>query len=151
MVKKKVIASKQPTAGARLFSEIVLGPPLSGAEAIKVIRNGYAVHMLKSASSFLGVPNTRIQRITHVTPTTASRLEKASSNMDQAASERVFRMASVTRMAISVFEDVASATEWMRQPNHVLGNVAPIDLMDTEPGADAVRLVLNAIATGGVA
>jgi uncharacterized protein (DUF2384 family) len=39
----------------------------------------------------------------------------------------------------------------MRQPNRALGNTAPLDLMDTEPGAVSVRQVLNAIATGGVA
>lgn len=107
--------------------------------------------MLKSASDFLGVPNTRIQRITQVTPSTASRLERAKSNFDQAASERVFRLAMVTRNAIDVFGNTATAIEWMRQPNHSLGGVAPLELMDTEPGADSVRLVLNAIATGGVA
>jgi uncharacterized protein (DUF2384 family) len=37
----------------------------------------------------------------------------------------------------------------MRQPNSALGNAAPLDLMDTEPGAVSVRQVLNAIATGG--
>jgi hypothetical protein len=39
----------------------------------------------------------------------------------------------------------------MRATNHALGDVAPLDLMDTEPGAATVRLVLNAIASGGVA
>jgi uncharacterized protein (DUF2384 family) len=39
----------------------------------------------------------------------------------------------------------------MRQPNRAFGNTAPLDLMDTEPGAVAVRQVLNAIGTGGTA
>jgi putative toxin-antitoxin system antitoxin component (TIGR02293 family) len=54
-------------------------------------------------------------------------------------------------MAIDVFEDQDAAISWMRQPNVVLGDVAPLDLMDTEPGAVAVKQVLNAIATGGAA
>ena len=40
--------------------------------------------------------------------------------------------------------------DWMRQPNRAFDGTAPLDLMDTEPGAVAVRQVLNAIATGGV-
>ena len=72
-------------------------------------------------------------------------------NIDPAATERVFRMGAVTRMAIDVFEHETSAIAWMRQPNSALGNAAPLDLMDTEPGANSVREVLNAIATGGAA
>jgi putative toxin-antitoxin system antitoxin component (TIGR02293 family) len=60
-------------------------------------------------------------------------------------------MGTVTRMAIDVLEDESAAIEWMRQPNRALGGAAPLDLMDTEPGAVSVRQVLNAIATGGVA
>ena len=57
----------------------------------------------------------------------------------------------VARMAIDVFEDEATASEWMRRPNRAFDDTAPLDLMDTEPGANSVREVLNAIATGGAA
>jgi putative toxin-antitoxin system antitoxin component (TIGR02293 family) len=60
-------------------------------------------------------------------------------------------MGMVTRMAIDLFGEQAAAIAWMRATNHALGDVAPLDLMDTEPGAATVRLVLNAIAGGGVA
>jgi putative toxin-antitoxin system antitoxin component (TIGR02293 family) len=60
-------------------------------------------------------------------------------------------MGNTTRMAIEVFEDAERAAAWMREPNKTLGGVAPLELMDTEPGAISVRQVLNAIATGGVA
>lgn len=106
---------------------------------------------MKAASSFFGVPDARIQHIAHVPASTASRLEKKQANIDPAATERVFRMGAVTRMAIAVFENEVAAIDWMRQPNRALGNTAPLDLMDTEPGAVSVRQVLNAIATGGVA
>jgi putative toxin-antitoxin system antitoxin component (TIGR02293 family) len=54
-------------------------------------------------------------------------------------------------MAIDLFGDQDAAIAWMRVTNHALGDVAPLDLMDTEPGAATVRQMLNAIATGGVA
>jgi putative toxin-antitoxin system antitoxin component (TIGR02293 family) len=60
-------------------------------------------------------------------------------------------MGNTVKMALEVFESNEKATEWMRQPNRTLGGAAPLDLMDTEPGANAVRQVLNAIATGGAA
>jgi putative toxin-antitoxin system antitoxin component (TIGR02293 family) len=129
----------------------VAGPPLAGLAAIKLIREGYPARMLKAASAFFGVPDARIQDIARVPASTVSRLEKNEAKIDAAATERVYRMGTVTRLAIDVFENEASAIDWMRQPNRALGNAAPLDLMDTEPGAVAVRQVLNAIATGGAA
>jgi putative toxin-antitoxin system antitoxin component (TIGR02293 family) len=134
-----------------MFTQIVSGEPLAGFAAVKSIREGYSARILKAASSFFGVPDARIQNIAHVPASTASRLEKNEAKIDPAATERVYRMGTVTRMAIEVFESEASAIEWMRQPNRALGDAAPLDLMDTEPGAVSVRQVLNAIATGGVA
>ncbi|HWW08487.1 type II toxin-antitoxin system Xre/ParS family antitoxin [Collimonas sp.] len=137
--------------GADIFKQIVSGKPMAGFAAVKVIREGYPAQVLKAASSFLGVSDARIQTIAQVPATTASRLEKNQSKIDSAATERVYRMGTVTRMAIEVFADKDSAIEWMRRPNRALGDAAPLDLMDTEPGAVAVRQVLNAIETGGVA
>ena len=135
----------------KIFTQIVSGKPLAGLSAVLIIREGYPARVLKAASSYFAVPDARIQRIAHVPASTASRLEKMEAKIDAAATERVYRMGTVTRMAIDVFENKDSAIEWMRQPNLALGNIAPLDLMDTEPGAVSVRQVLNAIATGGIA
>ena len=136
---------------ANMFSRMVMGEPLAGFAAVMSIREGYAARILKSASHFFGVTDARIQRIAQVPASTASRLEKNKARIDPSASERVFRMSTVTRMAIDVFQNEALAINWMRQPNRALGDAAPLDLMDTEPGSVSVRQILSAIATGGVA
>lgn len=136
---------------SRMFNQIVSAAPLGGFAAVQSIREGYPAAILKAASSFFGVTDARIQDIAQVPASTASRLEKNAARIDAAATERVYRMGTVTRMAIDVFEDEAAAIEWMRQPNRAFDNAAPLDLMDTEPGAVSVRQVLNAIATGGAA
>lgn len=133
-----------------MFANVVEHGP-RGFEAVQLIREGFPAKILKSVSGFFGETEARIQNIVRVPATTASRLEKNAAKIDSAATERVYRMGSVTRMAIEVFEDKEKAILWMRQPNLALGNVAPLDLMDTEPGASSVRQILNAIATGGVA
>lgn len=137
--------------GAGMFTQIVSSAPLGGSAAVQAIREGYPAGILKAASSFFGVTDARIQNIAQVPASTASRLEKNAARIDAAATERVYRMGTVTRMAIDIFENEATAIEWMRQPNRAFDNTAPLDLMDTEPGAVSVRQVLNAIATGGVA
>ena len=134
-----------------LFYEIVSAAPLGGFAAVQSIWKGYPAAMLKAASGFFGVPDAHIQGIAKVSPSTASRLEKNAGRIDPSATERLYRMGMVARMAIDVFEDEATAIEWMRRPNRAFDDTAPLDLMDTEPGAVSVRQVLNAIATGGVA
>jgi putative toxin-antitoxin system antitoxin component (TIGR02293 family) len=136
---------------AGMFSELVGNAPSGGASAVEAIRAGFPAALLKSASRYFGVTDARMQTIVHVPASTAARLEKAASRIDAAASERLYRMGMVTRIAIELFGEQALAIAWMRETNHALGDVAPLDLMDTEPGAGAVRQVLNAIATGGVA
>lgn len=133
------------------FAALVGAEPLTGEAAIAAIRHGYAAKILKQASHFFDVPDARIQDIARVPASTASRLEKKQARIDPAATERVYRMGSVTHMAVDIFADQVAAVAWMRQPNRSLGGAAPLDLMDTEPGAVAVRQVLDAIASGAVA
>lgn len=130
--------------------EAIVDKAIGGFEAVRLIRNGFSAHMLKSASGYLGVPEKRILEVAHVPTATAHRLQKNDQNVDPGATERLFRMGAITRMAIEVFENDELAKEWLRRPNRSLANEAPLDLLDTEPGAASVRQVLNAIATGGV-
>lgn len=121
----------------------------SGRDPIEVIRTGLAAELLTAAGDYFEVPAARIRAITHVPDTTAHRLVKRHALLDSAASERLWRLADVAAMAEDVFEDEAMAKQWLRSPNQTFLGTAPIDYLDTEPGAKAVRQVLNAIATGG--
>lgn len=138
-------------AVSNLFSALVLGAPLGGAQAVASIRAGYPAKMLKAVSRFFGVPEARIQKVAQVPATTANRLMKKKVKLDSSATERIFRLGVITRRTIEVFEDKDAAIEWMCTKNRALADVAPLDLMDTEPGAASVREILNAIETGGVA
>ena len=146
--------SRSRSIAAPSFAGIVTSEPITGLAAINAIRAGYPAAIMKKASSYFTVPDAHIQKIVQVPASTASRLEKKQARIDPAATERIFRMGTVTRMAIAVFEQEAAAIAWMRQPDRALGDAAALDLMDlmdTEPGAVSVRLVPNAIATGGAA
>ena len=71
--------------------------------------------------------------------------------LDQVASERLDRLASVALLAEEVFEDKQAAADWMSEPNQSLGGRQPLSLCDTEIGANQVRRVLHAIEWGGAA
>jgi len=142
-------ASRRVPPASRLFEELVEGEPVVGISAVHAIRAGFSADMLKSASRFFDVPEKTLYQITHIAPSTAHRLLQKRARIDPAASERIVRMSDFTRMAQEVFEDRESALAWLKRPNGALGGAAPLELADTEPGAMAVRQILNAIATGG--
>lgn len=119
--------------------------------AIEGIRAGFPASVLKDTSAYFEVPTHRIRAIVGLPETTAHTLVKRGANLDIAASERIWRLANLMMMAKNLFEDVEAAKAWLRTPNRAFSDVAPMDYLDTEPGAIAVRQVLNAIGTGGVA
>lgn len=121
----------------------------SGRDLVQAIRTGFEADLLAAAGDYFEVPAARIRAITRVPDTTAHRLVKRHALLDASASERLWRLADVAAMAEDVFEDELAAKQWLRSPNQAFLGVAPIDYLDTEPGAKAVRQVLNAIATGG--
>jgi putative toxin-antitoxin system antitoxin component (TIGR02293 family) len=121
----------------------------AGRDLVEAIRTGFEADLLAAAGDYFEVPAARIRAITRVPDTTAHRLVKRHALLDSSASERLWRLADVAAMAEDVFEDETAAKQWLRSPNQAFQGTAPIDYLDTEPGAKAVRQVLNAIATGG--
>ena len=117
--------------------------------AIDAIRGGLPAALLKDAGAYFNVPMKRIRSIVRVPEKTAAALVKRGACLDASASERLWRLADVVTIAQDVFEERHAACAWMRTAHRTFADVAPMDLLDTEPGATAVRQVLSAIATGG--
>lgn len=132
------------------FSEILRNLTSDRQLAMDAIRMGFPTSMLKDAGLYFDVPPHRIQAIARLSDHPAQAVAKPGANLDPAVSERIWRLADLMATARKVFDDEESAKNWLRTPNRTFGSVAPMDYLDTEPGAMAVRQVLNAIATGGV-
>jgi len=120
-----------------------------GADAIAAIRTGFPATLLKDTGQYFNVPAQRIRAMVRLPETTALALSKRNALMDAASSERLWRLADMMSLARDVFDNDEDAKIWLRTPNISFRDVAPMDYLDTEPGAIAVREVLNAIATGG--
>lgn len=145
-------ASKTPLHRPRIngFSEILRNLTTDRQLAMDAIRMGFPTSMLKDTGLYFDVPIHRIQAIARLSEHPPHAFTKHGANLDAAVSERIWRLADLMATARKVFEDEESAKIWLRTPNRAFGSVAPMDYLDTEPGAMAVRQVLNAIATGGV-
>lgn len=145
--KRPAVHSRQ--AAGRAFASILQDLVSDRPRAIEAIRAGFPASILKEAGQYFDVPANRIRAIIRLPETTAHALVKRGANLDTATSERLWRLADLATMAQEVFEDEEAAKIWLRTPNLAFHDIAPMDYLDTEPGAMAVRQVLNAIATGG--
>ncbi|WP_013320270.1 antitoxin Xre/MbcA/ParS toxin-binding domain-containing protein [Gloeothece verrucosa] len=54
----------------------------------------------------------------------------------------------VLNYAVEVFENSEVAQNWLKRPNKALGEVIPLDLLDTEQGVQQVYELLNRIEYG---
>ena len=63
-------------------------------------------------------------------------------------SDRLLRVARITKIALSVFEHEAKCKEWLTTANPTLGNARPIDLCRTDQGASEVEHELGRIEWG---
>lgn len=148
----EVIANPAP-AGERqdAFEGLLAQVAATGFDPVEAIRAGFPAAIIKDAAAYFAVPAARIRAIARLPETTAHTLAKRAARLDAACSERIWRLADVLAMAIGIFEDEGAARAWLAAPNRTFAGAAPMDHLDTEPGATAVRQVLNAIATGGAA
>jgi len=120
----------------------------SPSETIALIREGLGAGVIGELAIHLDEPKQAVMRVLGIPSTTAARLAKTGRRLDQAASERVARIAEIELQARRVFGERALA--WLKQPNAALANSRPLDLLDTEKGAAEVRRILGAIEYGGV-
>ena len=135
--------------GAALFGTFVAeAPPMS--RKIETIRQGVFARVVDDMVKYLDVPKLVIFGLLHMPDSTAHKLIKDNRRLDSAASERVVRVADVTRMAQQTFGGREPAIRWLKTPNLALAGVTPLSLLDTEPGASEVRRIISSIDYGGV-
>jgi putative toxin-antitoxin system antitoxin component (TIGR02293 family) len=95
----------------------------------------------------LKVPVRRIQSLMRLSDRKwQRRRQKGVFDIDE--SDRLYRIARVLRGAISVLGSNDKARSWLSRPNRMLGLVAPIDLMSSDPGAAMVTDEINRIEHG---
>ena len=142
---KSLISRKPP----RVF-EWFVSKETPTTKKIHMIREGVGARVVDDMVEYLKVPKNVIFTVLHTAESTAHRLIKDNRNLDSAASERVVRVADITRIAKETFGGRERATEWLTRANRALADVTPLSMLDTEPGAGEVRRILSSINYGGV-
>jgi putative toxin-antitoxin system antitoxin component (TIGR02293 family) len=130
----------KPVFGRELRSE---------AELRDAIREGFPQSAVNEVMQGAGLTLKELAGSLDLSPRSLQR-RRREGRLASAESDRLYRLARVVAMAKRYLGGADLAARWLKKPNRALGNVTPLELLDTEPGARAVENVLGRIAYGGV-
>lgn len=111
------------------------------------IREGMPFAALSAMASHAQLDIPRLGEILMITKRTLARRRKAR-RLSADESDRLVRLARIFALAVEVLGDEGKAAQWLRRANRALGNTAPLDLLDTDVGTQAVAKVLGRMDYG---
>lgn len=133
--------------GAAL-SELASDEQMSPKTIIDIIRKGVDYSLVERLRSDLDLSTGEIGELIDITPRTLARRKKEG-RMAKDESERTVRIGRLWEKAVDVFDgDEERARKWFKTPAFSLGDKAPIEFADTEPGAQEVFNLLGRIEHG---
>ncbi|MDE2262948.1 MAG: DUF2384 domain-containing protein [Gammaproteobacteria bacterium] len=126
-------------------------PIRSEVDLLERLEKGLSANVVRSLRARLGLTDEEIYQL--VAPRrTLARRESEGQTLTAEESDRVVRIARVAARAQQVFGARPEyAQEWLRTPQHALGDRPPVRLLSRESGARAVEELLAALEHGFLA
>jgi putative toxin-antitoxin system antitoxin component (TIGR02293 family) len=106
-------------------------------EILTQVRNGLPASMFEQVASALGIARR-----------TVTRKRGNGAPLSSETSEKLLRAARVRNLGRALFTTDEAVSEWLSKPEQALGNMAPLDLLDTDFGAREVENLLRSLAYG---
>jgi putative toxin-antitoxin system antitoxin component (TIGR02293 family) len=147
---KKASARRVRTAKATASFKTIVARSLDPGAAIEAVRQGLPASSIDEAVVYIDVPQKDLLAALRIPLSSYHRKLAANETLSSPESEKVVRLAEITRHAEQTFGDARTARDWLIAPNLALG-ASPLSLIDTETGAAQVRRVLGTLDYGGVA
>ena len=110
-------------------------------------RSGLPFASLTIIGTRYGIPVLTLARVVGLPARTLARRKKER-RLRADESDRLLRLARVAAVAEDVLGTREHAGRWLQKPNRALGDVTPLDLLDTDLGAAEVVTVLGRIEHG---
>jgi len=120
---------------------------LPEAALIERVRVGLPYSSLEAVASRIGLSAAELLGILRIPQRTLARRKKTQM-LAADESDRLVRLARIGAFAEQTHGNAVRAGRWLREPNSALGNVAPIQWLDTDLGAKEVEELLIRIAHG---
>ena len=134
--------------------EQVLGGPgvLRGrirsiGDMASIVKRGLPFPSLMALSACTQTDMQKMGQVLMIPARTMARRRKTR-RLSAAESDRLMRLARVVSQAIEVFGDADKAAAWLHEPNRLLSNTAPIDVLDTDAGTHSVETILGRLDYG---
>jgi len=132
---------------ASLGGKVILGCSISsGSDLVELVHRGLpvdsAVHILKEGM----LSKAEFSRFVSSSRTFERRKKESKLSTDE--SDKLTRFIRIRTFAAEVLGDDHEADLWLREPNLLLDNHRPIDLLDTDSGSQLVENTLGRLAHG---
>jgi putative toxin-antitoxin system antitoxin component (TIGR02293 family) len=127
------------------------GRPLELLKPLAVherILSGFPSEVLDLAGKAFGLALNDLAKIIGVSTKTIQRKLSARKPLSNAESDRFYRGMHIFIFAAEVFRDAGVAKQWMTEHQPALGGFIPMDLLETEAGAEEVYHLLGRIRHG---
>ena len=112
-----------------------------------IVKKGLPFPSLLALSARARIDIPKMGQVLMIPARTMARRRKTR-RLSAAESDRLMRLARVVSRAIEVFGDSDKAAAWLNEPNRLLNNTAPIDVLDTDVGTHSVETILGRIEYG---
>jgi len=118
-------------------------PPLAQVETI---RQGIATQVFEQIATAIGVGKETLARKLHINPQTLRKRKSRMLSADEA--EKSLRVARVFGLASEVLGSEDNARQWVNDQIPALGGRRPLELLDTDVGAQEVTNLLQCLKWG---
>ncbi len=126
----------------------VLGvKPSSALDWIGMIREGIPAAAVASILNVVELSQSDLARALGIPERTLAR-RKREGVLNSEESSKLLRLARVVSRAQEVFDDARVAVDWLKAPNAALRGHAPLNLLDTDIGAESVLDTLGRVEHG---
>lgn len=120
--------------------------PHTKADYMELVRRGLPYNAFRCVASELTLSFKDVQTTLQLSSRSLHRRKAA--RLSQVESERIMRLARIAARARHVLGGRATALDWLTTPNRSLGGEPPLQLLDTDLGAERVLEVLGRIEFG---
>jgi putative toxin-antitoxin system antitoxin component (TIGR02293 family) len=117
-------------------------------EVLTQLRSGLPAAMFEQVATTLGLSTSMLATKLGIARRTVTRKRGNGAPLSSETSEKLLRVARVRNLGRVLFTTDEAVSEWMSKPESSLGDMAPLDVLDTDLGAREVENLLRALAYG---
>ncbi|NQY75735.1 MAG: DUF2384 domain-containing protein [Halomonas sp.] len=142
--------NKREIRTAEFWRFITVQAMCKESERLQSIQEGLSPTLFLTVQETFQLQDKQVKALFNVSISAVHHRRRERKNLDSVASERLDRVATVSHLAMEVFENKLATINWMSSSNEALGGQAPVMLCGTDIEAKQVRRLLFAMECGGV-